>query len=309
MAKLWSNSAQNAEQVENPISVFLENIKWQLWVWNKEEKKNDFHILDRFLVLNIWYTIKWQVWDDSIKKYTSTYFSNEVGSFNEKFYAIKMTFSNWKAFKTLAAQWTWNNYESPSEAVKPKMPAWIGLKVWITILDLNDWLVKEFFVWISDYINNIQAQLREAWAEAVSWYSIESMYTNWTKDSDGKEIMITEKALDEMKWSQAADYKRRYISTITSWWEWTEEEIWHAEEALDKVIASLDAKKAYYKKTYWNWVETSEWKYAKLEKTSGIQSDEDFEKEVKAEAPIVKAVWETKKHDSTKELSIDQIPF
>ena len=212
MAKLWSNAVQDTEQVENPIKIFLENVKWQLWIWNKEKKQNDFHTLDKFLVLNIWYTIKWQVWDDSIKKYTATYYSNEISSFNETFYAIEMTFwADKKTYKKLISKWVWQLDKQAKIGVKFDVPTGIGLKVGIIVLDLNDWLVKEFFVWISDYINNIQQELKNATPSTVWGYELGHRYTNWTKVDD-KEVFITEAELDSMKWWRTGSYENVYLN-------------------------------------------------------------------------------------------------
>jgi len=305
MAKL-GNYAQSAnDTVECPINLFLENIKGKLGTWNKEKKENDFYQLDNFIILNVWYTIKGQVWDDSIKKYTATYFSNEVHSFNETFYAIEMTFSDGKAFKKLSAKWLWNDREEPSESVKPKMPAWIWLKVWVTVLDLDDWLVKELFIWISDFINNIQPVLKEANPNNKYKFEIAKAYTNGTK-VDGKEVFITEAELDKLKWSEAAQYKNRYVSTLTVLSVASDDEVATAESKLDLLDAYLVSKKSYYKRTYGDWAESKEDKYAK---PAWVQSDEDFAKEVKAEEPIVKAKWETDKHNSSDDISISDIPF
>ena len=308
MSKLGSYAQSANETVECPINVFLENIKGQLGAWNKEKKENDFYDLESFVILNVGYTIKWQVWDDSIKKYTATYFSNEVHSFNETFYAIEMTFSDGKAFKKLAAKGLWNDKEVPANSVKGKMPMGIGLKVGITVFDLNDNTVKEFFVGISDFINNIQPTLRDSDPTNVYKLDITKVYTNGSKDEKWQEVFISEAELDKMKWSDAAKYKNRYVSQLDILGQADETQVKNAEDKLELLEKYLDSKKEFYKNTYGEDNKSSESEKNYAPEPTWIQSDEEFKEEVKSK-PVVKAQGETQKHNTTWDISIEDIPF
>lgn len=305
MGKLWSYN-NSTEQTENPTSVYLDNIKWRLGIWNKEIKENEFHVLDKFIILSVWFTIKGKVWDDQIKQYTNTYFSNEIRQFNETVYAIDMVFQNKKAIKTLVAKGNWKT------DVKPHMPQAVGIKAMITILDLDDGIVKCFPVAATQYF-------WEGWlAEVIKWfdpsdilkYRITKMYTNWTKDNAGNEILITEATLDEMKWSQAAKYKNRYISKLEKVSDGDKDSIEAAEDLVDKIDEYYKSKKEYYAKTYGVVNNAPEWEYAQL--TDKVQSDEDFKKEVQSEQKEEKkfdAKGKTQEHNTTEEISIEEIPF
>lgn len=311
MAKLWGYRNNN-EQTENPTSVYLDNIKWKLWVWNKEKWENDFHELDKFLILTVGFTIKWKVWDDTARVYTNTYYSNEIRQFNETLYAIDMTFVNGKANKRLASTWKWKINEATKEWVKFDLPQWVGMKAMITVLDLNDWLVKCFPIALTQYFGKdwLSSKIESFEPTDILSYNITKMYTNGLKDKDNNEVLITEEALDKMKWSEAAKYKNRYISELTKVSEGDQESIESAEELIDEVESYYVSKKEYYAKTFGNWSteeKQEEWQYAK---PAWIQSDEDFKKEVQAESqPAMKAQWETKKHNSTDEISVEDVPF
>jgi len=298
MAKLWSYKAQSAT-IENPVTRenYLENIKGQLWHWNKETKQNDFTVLNNFIILAVWFTVKGKVWNDSIKSYTNTYYSNEIRDFSETVYAIDMTFN--PTTKKLVAKWNWKT------DVKPHMPQWVWITSMITVLDLNDWIVKAFTVSASQYF-------WPTWLWAIiNWfnpedrlsYTITKMYTNGTKDKDGNENMITESQLDDMKGSEASWYKNRYISNISLVWPATEEQINSAETIMDSIDEYYNSSKAYYNKTYWEGEVKKEWTYAKLD--DKIESDEDFANKVKEEAKIAKV----NNMDTTEEISVEDIPF
>lgn len=292
MGKLWAY-AQGAEKTENPVNIYLDNIKGNLWVWNKETKENEFHDLNKFIILSIWFTIKGKVWDDSIKQYTNTYFSNEIRQFNETIYAIDMVFINNKAVKSLAAKGKWKT------DVKPHMPQAVWIKAMITVLDLNDAKIKSFPVAASQYFGKtwLQASIESFEPTDVLKYDMVKMYTDWSKDKSGQDILITEAELDEMKWSAAAKFKNRYISRIAKVTEWTAEEIEAAESYVDAVDDYYKSKRKYYEDTYWNGEVVEELNYAP--EPTGIQSDEDFAKEVKAE----------QKADIKQDVSIEEVPW
>lgn len=295
MAKLGSYRSNN-EQTENPTSIYLDNIKWQLWVWNKGKWENDFHTLDKFIVLTVWYTIKWKVWDDNLKQYTNTYYSNEIRQFNETLYAIDMQFINWQAIKNLAAKGKWKT------DVKPLMPQWVGMKAMITVLDLNDGIVKAFPVALTQYFgeDGLQKQIESYEPTDVLSYSITKMYTNWKKDVSGNEVLISEKELDAMKWSEAATYKNRYISKIKRVSEGDQESIEAAEELMDKVEEYNLSKKAYYAKTFWEWSEEEDKTYKPTKEQ--LWGTDEVE-------PVMKAQWKTSKVNSSEELDISDLPF
>jgi hypothetical protein len=109
--------------------------------------------------------------------------------------------------------------------------------------------------------------------------------------------MITLAELDEMKWSEASEYKARYKVIVTEWKKAETEALEAAEEMQKSVIDYIRAKHEWYKKEYWAGKVPQ---YA--EEPKGVQSDEDFEKEVKAEQAAKKKV-------NNDEISIEDIPF
>ncbi len=301
MAKL-GQYRNSTETTKNPTSVYLDSIKWELGVWNKDLWKNIFHKLNKFIILSVGFTIQWKVWNDQIKKYTNTYYSNEIRQFNETIYAIDMVFNNGKAEKTLVAKWNWKT------EVKSHLPQWVGIKAMITVLDLDDGIVKCFPVSASQYFGDKGlAKDIESWEPTdILKYEITKMYTNGTKDKEGNEIMITEKALDEMKWSEASKYKNRYLSKLTKVSEGDQESIESAEDLVDAVDEYYKSKKEYYAKTYGVVDNAPAGEYAKPE---WIQSDEDFANDVKAEAPVMDAKGKTQEHNSSADLDANDLPF
>ena len=312
MAKLGSGIEAQSAMNECPIEVFLENIKWQLGVWNKEKWMNDFHDLSDFIILSVWFTIKWQVWNDAIQKYTSTYFSNENRSFNETFYAIEMKFN--PTTKTLVAKGNWK------EDVKPVLPAWIWIKTGITILDLKDGKVKEFFLSVSEYIGNLQQVINTNSPDTIYWYTVETKFSNWKKNDKWEETFISEKELDELKWREASAYKPRYISSLLIKWIAEKEDVQLAEEKLDLLNEYMKWKKEYYKKTYWEGSVQEPKQYAQIndidKQEAEINAEIEARKAVQS-APnnTVKNVWATwytqnnNLRNVQEEISIEDIPF
>jgi hypothetical protein len=50
--------------------------------------------MNKFIVLDVVYTVKGAEWNDTLNKYTSRYYSNEVRQFSEDMYVVKMDFVN-----------------------------------------------------------------------------------------------------------------------------------------------------------------------------------------------------------------------
>lgn len=253
------------ESTKCPVEVFLELKKWEFSCWNKDLWINQVHNIDNFIVLDIIYTIKWADWNDTLKKYTSKYFSNEVRKFDEDLYLIKMDFDNWVNNKELVLKWKWKN------DIKPNIQKWVALNMWLIILDLNDLLVKEVFVsWnnffkVSNFIRNVPVHTKLKFTST-------KMYSNWALDKNWNEVLVDESFVDTLKWSEAVKYKARYILDIVSLWN-----IYNEVDKLFDIIKGLDEyyeeRKKYYSNTYWGWYNIQE-----LEQDSKLKLPEEPKK-------------------------------
>ena len=304
MAKLGSGVAQSASK-ESPIAVFLENKKWNLAKWNKEKWADDIHTLDKFIILSVWFNVTGQVWDSNIQKYTNRYYSNEIRQFDETIYAIDMTFN--PTTKRLVAKWNWKT------DVKPYMPQWVWIKTNITILDLNDWLIKWFFVSASDYFESLQEIISSNPADTIYSYSIDRLFTKGNKDASWNEILMTEKELDKLPRSELISIQNRYKSNLKVVWKATDEQVNTAEEKMDLVLSYYEHKKEYYAKEYGEVIK-EETNYAKpnsIEKQEIELEKEIEERKVKWAQEIQWIKKEDKKPlvEAVEEISIEDIPF
>lgn len=243
----WKSSISQEQTC--PINLFLEYKKWEFSNYDKETMTNQIHHLDKFVILDIWYTIKWAEWDDTANKYTNRYFSNEIKDWSEKLYLVKMSFSNWNTDKELIKIWNWKN------DIKPILPKWAALNLCITLLDLNDWLVKEVFLsWNNFY--KISKFIRTNEPSNICSFITKVWYTNWSKDDKWEEIIVDESFVDGLKWTEAAKYKKRYILDIKSNWEKHNDS-----KTIYDISCSLDdyflSKTNWYKERY-EWIKVNE---------------------------------------------------
>ena len=307
---------------------FLEFSKWEFVKFNKIKKQNDVYNLDNFVILDIWYNIKWKIWNDSMNKYTAAYFSNEIKNYSEPLYLVKSIFHEKKASFSLIAKWFWEN-------LKLNMPTEANLNIVIYIYDLNNNRLLSFSLsWMNFYnmTNKIKKYNKELWGEF--WEDFwkckfrlvnKTFFTKWDKDEKWKEILLTEKELDNLSKLELVDIKKRYKTELEYLWEKISdkeiEDLWLIEIAED-IDRYYKSRKAYYIKTYWI-VEKEEDKYAKLEQeqwTKQIKEKElkwvgEFQEVTQKELQWAKEIQDIKKdrkHTNIKqeeEISIENIPF
>ena len=280
---------------------FLEFSKGEFVKWNKEKKQNDVYKLDNFIILDIWYTIKWKVWNDSMNKYTAAYFSNEIREYSEPLYLIKSTFVEWTALKDLKAKWTWTD-------LKQIKPTEASLNIIIYIFDLNDNKLKAFTLsWANffDISNRIKWYHNDLWD--TFWKSRfklvnKTLFTKWDKNKEWKEILFTEKELDKLSKLELVGIKKRYKVELEYIWtrisDKEVEDLWLMEisKEIDRYYQS---RKEYYAKTYWV-IDKKENNYIKLK-----EKEEEWTKEVQD-------IKKDRKHTNIKqeeEISIEDIPF
>lgn len=201
----YFNNADTAFGTQSPIEKFLEYRKWDFSCWNKDVNLNETHPMNNFVVLDIGYTVKGKLWSDLEQKNTHSVYSNEIKHFWQKLYVTEMNFLSKQ--KEVIAEWTWKE-------IKESMPWYAKLNLWVIVLDLNDMLVKEFFLDGKNYFK-VSTFLKD---NATPWdiLSIETkvMYTNGSKDAAWNEIMVTEDFVNWLKWIEASKYKNRYVLDI-----------------------------------------------------------------------------------------------
>lgn len=198
------NNRSSSKELKSPISVFLEYKKWEFVYYDKDSKENIKNNLDNFIILDYWYCIKGEEWDERVNKYTNRYYSNEIKDWWDRLYLIRMRFINWETEKTLINKWIWKT------DIKPSLPKWCNLNLSLTILDLNDWIVK----WLCLSWNNffkVSKIIREnSKPESIFSFKTKTEYTDWSKDTNWNEVLVSEDYVDNLKWTQAAKYKKRY---------------------------------------------------------------------------------------------------
>lgn len=290
MALANGKSTASNNEAHCPIDKFLEFRKWNFSCWNKDVEQTEIHDLDNFIILDVWYTVKWAEWNDTLKQYTSRYFSNEIKDWKEKFYLIRTTFVNGKAEKELIKSGNWKS------DIKPVLPTWAALHIWLTILDLNDWIVKEVFL-SGNLFFKISTFIKWVQPNEVCWFKHWVAYTKWAKDDKGNEIMVTEAFVDSLKWTEAAQYKKRYTLDIYKTWA-THDDTLSISTLWDDLDKYFEAKRMYYVNTYDLWIEI------KAEQTKFFKLPEE---EITAEDATM--LFDPNNEDTEAELKKLNVPF
>jgi len=281
----FANIEKNS--IVTPIEKILEFKKWEFSCWNKETLQNDIHILDNFIILDVVYTVKWAVWNDSLNKYTSKFFSNEIRSFSEKLYLLKLDFNQWEMVKELIVKWNWK------QNIKPVLPEWASLNMWLVIYDLNDKMIKEVFLSWNNFFK-VSTFIKWINPADILNFTSSTKYTNWSKDATNSEILVDETFVDGLKWTEAAKYKKRYVLDISNTWVKYEDatSIKDMADLLDELYIE---RKKYYLKAYDNVDE--------IEEEKKPQYFQPTEKENN------KINLKEKKIINDDEISIEDLPF
>ena len=302
------------DTVENPVKVFLDYQKGKLITWDKEQKMNVEHPLNKFIILDIGYTFKWKERNETLRNFVSQHNSNEIKDWDQTLHIIKMVFVNKEAIKDLVISWTWAQIK---EEVKWKWNIHLAL----TVLDLDDWIVKEFFISWTNFFN-VSSAIKNFWHKDILSFESKTTYErdktkeeialeklNNTYDEKKKKVEITLEQLNELKWIEASKYKARYNCIVVNTWETIEEDIEKlANETSDWIDAYHEHVTEYYTRTYWisdsNWVaeQTEQKQYAKLD----IKEEEETKEKVKEET---KSTYFKPKEVEKEPLSISDIPF
>lgn len=222
--------------VESPIEKYLEFRKWQFQTWNKDEQKNEVHPMDNFVVIDLWYTIKWKLWSDIEQKNILSVYSNEIKHFWQKLTVTEVSFLDKE--KRIIAEWTWKD-------IKNILPTYAKLNLAVIVLDLNDMWIKEFFLSGRNFydVSNFILKKSEPWD--ILSIKVKIMYTNWIKDKNWDEILVDENYINSLKGIEASKYKNRYVLNIENTWNKFEDK-----EFLNQQAEILDE---YFKNKYWTW--------------------------------------------------------
>lgn len=247
---------------------------------------NDIYNLNNFIILDVVYTIKWAIWNDSLNKYTSKFYSNEVRSFSEKLYLMKLDFNWWETTKELIVKWNWK------QNIKPILPEWVSLNMWLVIYDLNDNMIKEIFLSWNNFFK-VSNFIKWITATDILKFNSSVKYTNWSKDSNNSEILVDEKFVDWLKWTEAAKYKKRYILDINNTWT-KYEDTSSIKDMADLLDTFYIERKKYYLKAFDNIDEIQEEKKP--------QYFQPTEKQLNTEE--VKKVFNVE-----EDISIEDVPF
>jgi hypothetical protein len=290
----FANSERNS--TSSPIDKYLEYRKWVFSCWNKETSSNEVHELNNFIILDVVYTIKWAEWNDALNQYTSRYYSNEIREFKDKLYLIRMTFSNWQANKDLVISWQWKQH------IKPVLPKWAALNLWLVIYDLNDKSVKEVFLQGNSFYK-VSQFIKWITSNNVLSFKSTVWYTDWKTDKDWNDIIVDEAYVDSLKWTEAAKYKKRYILDIENTWLTYDDndDIQAMAWLIDEHYLAM--KKAYIDK-YDNWKveELQPWEFA--------VPDLVKEEESKATKEVATIKEDDKKKDYIDwDISIEDVPW
>lgn len=308
-------SAQSTSSIDCPISHFLDYQKWELAHYDKDLKERIFHKLNNFSILDVGYTIKWQLWDDWIRKFTHSVYSNEIKFWDQKLHVYEIKFGE-KLERTKIAEWNWKN------EVKEHIPKYAAIHLAVTVLDHEDGLIKEFFLsWNNFY--NVSQIIKDAKPEYLFKFVSETKYTDGTVDDKKNPIYISEAELDDMKWAQAAKYKPRYISILEKVWVVEDPEVMSMIQWMwDELDQYFKEKAAQYNKNsheefqansnesatkegaYYNPTEAQASEAQKPQPVTAVKTDEEKKKALADDAK--------KHHDmirSQEEINIEDLPF
>lgn len=256
----------------NPVQVFLKTYKTDFVERVKEKQDNIIHDLDNFLIVDIWYTLKWNVFDKTANKFTASYTSNEIKDWNEPLYVVKHTFLSSWSVSDLVLKW----YRTTD--IKENIKWKASLHLAITILDLNDWMLKEIFLSWKNFWTAMDF-LKEADPNEVC--SIK-----WVMEFENTETKerISEEELNKLKWIEAQKYSARYMFNITwTWVQATEEQKDEVRKKNDEILAFLPWNREFYKNKYWE-----VWKQQEYAKP------EEEVKEVEIVQPVAQNTQQTK---------------
>lgn len=248
----WTTNIQQGN--ETIIDQYLQFTKGQFGFYNKELKEFIPTKLNNISLLDIWYTIKGQQWDQNQNKFIYWYWSNEIKSFDETMYFIKFVY--WpETTKVLLAK---GKYPVIKEVVKWTQWAWLNLC--ITFLDHNDWLIKEAFLsWtnfisVSDKLKEYSKLDPDNYTKHTYQLVTTTYYTNNKKDANWELIYITMEELIKIQQTTPALwiwYQPRYKVDLVQNKEVVSDEVI---EMLKEYENQLDQfhkeKQEYYRKEY-----------------------------------------------------------
>lgn len=271
----------------NPINVFLDFQKWEFVEWNKEKQVQVIHKLDNFAVVDVWYTVKWKTYNKEQNTFTEYFHSNEIKTWDEPMYIVRTMFLNKQPMQDLICKWYWK------QDVKHKLGSKAYLHIAITILDLNDWMIKEIFLSWNNFFKASNF-LKEIDTDSILEIDTKVVYEN----TSNKKI-ITEKEMDELRWAEASKYSARYIAELVDTWKKiNEEQREFINETFSAIWEYMISNREYYKNKYWETENKKE--YAKIEDNdNNVQKPKQVQKE-NIINPI-EQIWD--------DISIEDVPF
>lgn len=252
MALANGRSPATTSSVSCPIQVFLDFQKWKFVNWDKDEQMNIEHDLNRVSLLDIWYTVKGKIWNDSTKTFTGSFYSNEIKSWDERLHVYHANYIwDWQVDKIKIAEWIWKS------EVKNNLPDKANIYLALTLLDHSDNIVKEIFLSGNNFYK-VSQSIKETKSTDIISFTSETKFlgSEWKK-----EIWKTQEEVDQMKWSEAMKFKPRYIVSV--------EKVWVIED--QDIIDAIN--------TFWN--ELDDWfdEKRKMYNTWDTQEETSSEKE------------------------------
>lgn len=241
----WNNNNTLVNPVENFLDWKGKDTDGKFTMYNKETKENIDYELEKFAIVDVWYTVKGYSNNREIGIY-----SNEIKHFGSKLRVI----TSGKPSEIIC-EWI---YKDIKDTI---VSEWGKLHMWVTFMDMNTWYLWEFFVKGNAYYNF--NQLLDSYQKAL-----------WEDNP-----LIIEYKGAELVEGKAFNYNEPKFE-ITNERISDEDKVTFNEycNAVDKYTA--DIKEKYKDESVAPTTEEPKGEYAK---PAGIESDEEFAKQVKAE--------------------------
>ena len=294
---MWKFTNFISTSQESVVDNFLEFNKWEFTYYDKETKSNIKVDLSQCIIVDLWYTIKWKYRDNKVWKFTYNYYSNEIKSFDEKFFVFRSDYKN----NELIESWLWQHIKSNVEQYNcPR------LNIAITVYNKLTWKVQELFLEWLNYFNvnqTIKAEI-ENLEHYYFKFVCETKYTNKKKDSEWHEIRISKEELDKMPRDEAMEYNNKRYTVSLVKLDKIDAETLDLIKPLETELSKYhEGRKAFYENRYGN---GKKWEMFIPE--SQLEED-NYEYKPTTNVNSVETKTTPTVDTSNKELSIEDLPF
>lgn len=243
----------NKDTLVNPVVKFLD---WKgkdsdgyFTYWDNESKENIKFDFNKFVIVDLWYTIKW--YSNTREKWI---YSNEIKHFGSKLRVMESG-DRWLT----VCEWIYKDIKDTIEA------EWAKLHMWVTVMNLNTGELMEFFVKWNAYFNFNTNIVKEVQRVQWEWNPVVIEYTG-AELVKGKAFNYNEptfKVTEEIIGDDNMDTFNKYCEDVDTYYS----------KLKDKYKDdSVDPQESH-----------PEWEYAK---PAWVESDEEFAETVKKENKI-----------------------